>query len=194
MRSPRRTFSRGIISSRRMMPSARPRSTMTLPYSTRLTVPLAISPMRSLYSPYWRSRSASRTFCTITCLAFCAGTRPKSSGGSALGDQVADLGVGVAALGVGERDLRGVVLDRLDHLQHAGELGLAGLGVDLAADVVLAAVARLGRLLDRVLHRLDDDLAVDRLLARDRVGDLQQLQPVCADPCLRHAHATLHIN
>ena len=55
---------------------------MTLPYSTRLTVPLAISPMRSLYSSYWRSRSASRTFCTMTCLAFCADTRPKSSGGS----------------------------------------------------------------------------------------------------------------
>jgi hypothetical protein len=30
-------FSRGIDSSRRMMPSPRPRSTMMLPYSTRLT-------------------------------------------------------------------------------------------------------------------------------------------------------------
>ncbi len=54
---------------------------MTLPYSTRLTVPLTISPTRSLYSLWWRSRSASRTFCTITCLAFCAATRPKSKGG-----------------------------------------------------------------------------------------------------------------
>src|SRR5512134_3313564 len=55
---------------------------MTLPYSTRLTMPLTISPTRSLYSSYCRSRSASRTFCTMTCLAFCAATRPKSSGGS----------------------------------------------------------------------------------------------------------------
>ena len=55
---------------------------MTLPYSTRLTVPLTISPMRSLYSSNWRSRSASRTFCTITCLADCAAMRPKSIGGS----------------------------------------------------------------------------------------------------------------
>ena len=106
-----------------------------------------------------------------------------------LGDHVADLGIGVAPLGVGERDLGGVVLDLLDHLQHAGELGLAGLGVDLAADVVLGAVARFRRLLDRVLHGLDDDLAVDRLLARHSVGDLQQLQPVCAYACLRHTLA-----
>ncbi len=28
-----------------------------------------------------RSRSASRTFCTITCLAFCAAMRPNSIGG-----------------------------------------------------------------------------------------------------------------
>ncbi len=38
--------------------------------------------MRSLYSLYWRSRSASRTFCTITCLALCAAIRPRSIGGS----------------------------------------------------------------------------------------------------------------
>ena len=45
-------------------------------------MPLMMSPMRSLYSMYCRSRSASRTFCTITCLADCAAMRPYSSGGS----------------------------------------------------------------------------------------------------------------
>ena len=55
---------------------------MTLPYSTRLTWPLTISPMRSLNSSYWRSRSASRTFWTMTCLADWAAMRPKSMGGS----------------------------------------------------------------------------------------------------------------
>jgi hypothetical protein len=89
---------------------------MTLPYSTRLTVPLPISPMRSLYSLNWRSRSASRTFCTMTCLAFCADTRPKSSGGKRLGDQVAHLGLGIAALALGQRDLGRLVLDGVDHL------------------------------------------------------------------------------
>jgi hypothetical protein len=41
------------------------------------------------------------------------------------------------------------------------------------ADVRLRAVARLRRLLDGVFHRADDDLAIDRFLTRDRVGDLQ---------------------
>jgi hypothetical protein len=54
---------------------------MTLPYSTRLTSPLTISPMRSLYSSYCRSRSASRTFWTMTCFADCAAMRPNSKGG-----------------------------------------------------------------------------------------------------------------
>jgi hypothetical protein len=34
-----------------------------------------------LYSWYCRSRSASRTFWTITCFADCAAMRPKSNGG-----------------------------------------------------------------------------------------------------------------
>ena len=59
--------------------------------------------------------------------------------------------------------------------------GLAGLRVDGDADVVLGAVAGAGGLLDRLLDRLDDDLLLDRLLAGDRVGDLQQLEPVGGD-------------
>ena len=55
---------------------------MTLPYSTRFTTPLMMVPTRSLYSSYWRSRSASRTFCTMTCLAVWAAMRPNSSVGS----------------------------------------------------------------------------------------------------------------
>ncbi len=36
--------------------------------------------MRSMYSSYMRSRSASRMRCRITCLAVWAAMRPKSSG------------------------------------------------------------------------------------------------------------------
>ena len=71
-----------IVSSRRSSASARPRSTIRLPYSVRLTTPLMISPTRSLYSSNCLRRSTSRTRCTITCLAVCAAMRPKSIGGS----------------------------------------------------------------------------------------------------------------
>ena len=47
--------------------------------------------------------------------------------------------------------------------------------------VGLAAVTRARRLRDRVLHRMDDDAAVDRFLARDGVGDLQKFELVGAD-------------
>src|SRR5215475_842912 len=119
-----------------MMASPRPRSTMTLPYSTRLTMPLTMSPMRSLNSWYCRSRSASRTFCTITCLADCAAMRPYSSGGS-----VSAMVSRIGAAGIGQRNLVGMVLDVLDHQHVARETELALLGVDLGMHVGFAAVA-----------------------------------------------------
>ncbi len=73
--------------------------------------------------------------------------------------------------------------DLVDHGQNTRQARLAGLGIDLAADVVLGAVSRFGSLLDRVFHGLDDDLAINRFLARDRVCDLQQLEPVGANAC-----------
>ncbi len=52
---------------------------MMSPFSKRLTVPLTTSPMRWLYSAKMFSRSASRTFWKITCLAVCAAIRPSTS-------------------------------------------------------------------------------------------------------------------
>ena len=74
--------SRGIRLSRLRIASARPRSTTTLPYSTRFTMPEATSPTLSLYSSYWRSRSASRTRWTMTCFAVCVAILPNSTGGN----------------------------------------------------------------------------------------------------------------
>ena len=99
-----------------------------------------------------------------------------------LGDEVAELGGGIAVAGILQRGCRSPWFSIVvDHLQEALQLDLAGLRVDLGADVGLRAVARARRLLDRVLHRGDDDHAVDRLLARDRIGDLQEFQPICTD-------------
>ena len=57
----------------------RPSSRMMSPFSNRLIVPLTTSPIRSLYSPKMFSRSASRTFWKMTCLAVCAAMRPRTS-------------------------------------------------------------------------------------------------------------------
>ena len=73
-----------------------------------------------------------------------------------------------------ERDLGRLVLDRLDHLAQAQQPDVAGPAVDLGADVVLLAVFGAAGLLDGLLHRLQHFLAVDALVARDGVGDLQQ--------------------
>src|SRR5690606_9871559 len=73
----------------------------------------------------------------------------------------------------------------------AGQAQLAGLVVDLGADVVVRAIARLGALLDRFLDRLDDDLPVDALLARDSVGDGEQFQAVGGDSGHGHQASSL---
>ena len=97
------------------------------------------------------------------------------------GDPVAEARARVLLLRVGQRDLRRVVLDLVDDQQQPREADLAGLRVDLGAHFRLLAVARARRLLHRVLHRGEHDGAVDRFLARDRVDDLQKLEPVGAD-------------
>ena len=72
-------------------------------------------------------------------------------------------------------DLLEMILDLFGHFEHAPQAKVARIRVELGADVVLGAVAGAGRALDRVLHRLDDDAAVDQLLARDCVRDREQL-------------------
>src|SRR5665647_2638957 len=75
-RSPERRFSFGIMSPRRRRPSTRPDSTMRSPLSMRLTVPTNILSPRDMKSLSSISRSASRIFCRMTCLAACAPIRP----------------------------------------------------------------------------------------------------------------------
>src|SRR3712207_1544007 len=63
----------------------------------------------------------------------------------------------------------------LDHLGPALQLHLAVLAIDEGADVLLVPVLGAAGLLDGLLHRLQHLVALDHLLARDGVGDLQQL-------------------
>ena len=98
-----------------------------------------------------------------------------------IGDHVADESAGVVAASLIEGDFTGVVLDLIDHEEVAGQAQRAALRVDLGVNVGLGAVAGAGRLRDRLFHCLDDDLAIDHLLAGDRLGDLQEFEPIGAD-------------
>ena len=90
-------------------------------------------------------------------------------------DEVAERGAGLELLRILEADLLEIILDLLDHLDDAPQAQVARGRIELGADVVLGAVAGAGGALDRVLHRLDDDHPVDQFLARDGVGDRDQL-------------------
>ena len=96
------------------------------------------------------------------------------------GDEIADLCFRIAGPGVLEQDLGRLILDFIDDFHQALQLDLSGLSIDVGADVGFEPVTRTRRFLDRIGHRLQDDLLVDRFLPGDRVGDLQEFQPVCA--------------
>ena len=64
------------------MASVLPKSTITLPNSNLLTIPLKILSFLSTNSLNCLSRSASLTFELITCFAICAAIRPKSKEGN----------------------------------------------------------------------------------------------------------------
>jgi hypothetical protein len=96
-------------------------------------------------------------------------------------DEVADHGAWLQLLRVLEAHLLEIILDLLDHFDDAPQAQVAAVRIELGADVVLGAVAGAGGALDRVLHRLDDDHPVDQFLARDGVGDRDQLRLVRGD-------------
>ena len=89
-----------------------------------------------------------------------------------IGDGVADLRGGVTPAGVIEADLGRRVLHGIDHQHVARQMKFAALGVDLGADLGLAAIAGAGGLGDGVFHGAQHDAPIDRLFAGNRLGDL----------------------
>src|SRR3546814_8622918 len=70
-----------------------------------------------------------------------------------IGDEVAELGVGVAVSRKFQRNLRDVVLGLLDTLQQALPATFAGLGIAVGADVGFRTIAGARRLLDGEIGR-----------------------------------------
>ena len=89
-------------------------------------------------------------------------------------DDVADLRGRVAGARILQRNLDLVVIDHLDDVQITRDMRLAGLRIDVDANFVLAPVAGFRGALHRLFHRMQHDRFVDRLVARDGVGNLQK--------------------
>ena len=161
---------------------------MMSPLSRRLTVPTKIFSPRDRKSLSSCSRSASRIFCRITCLAACAPMRPIGTDSIGFLDVVAFLDVGDAVQRLGQQLLGIGVLQAglVGHHQPAAEgLVVAGVAVDRDADVDLAAVQLLGGRGERGLDRAEHDVAFDGLLARDGVHQHQHFA-IHRFPSLRH--------
>ena len=109
------------LSSRRMMASPRPRSTMMLPYSTRFTTPDTISLMRSLYSVHCRSRSAFADLLDDHLLGVLGSDAAEIDGGSGSAMKSPTSGGGISMAGIVQRDLGRLVLHRLDDLEQVAE-------------------------------------------------------------------------
>src|SRR6202040_922481 len=71
-----------------------------------------------------------------------------------VGNEIADLGLGVQPLSIGQRNLRRLVFDDIGDLAKAQQPDLAAVAVDFGADIVILAIFGAARLLDRLLHRL----------------------------------------
>ena len=180
MRSCVRTGSRGIIWSRGMKPSALPPRSTKMPLrSTRLTRPDTSVPTRPLYRSTTCARSASRTFCTMTCFAVCAAMRPKATDSERHFDVAARLGVRRDVERVLEAQflVREFEFGRVvgEHLPAAVRVVVARLAVDGDAHVDLLAVFLARSRRERCFERLEDDFLVDALLVGDGIHDHQDL-------------------
>ena len=139
-------------------------------------MPLTISPTRSLYSLELALALGLAHPLHDHLLGGLRGDAAEIDRRQRVDQEIADLGAGPWRAASIERDLGALVLDRVGDLAVARQADLAGLAVDDGADVVLVAVFGAAGLLDGLLHRLQHLVALDALLAGDRVGDLQQLQ------------------
>ena len=102
------------------------------------------------------------------------GDAPKIYRRQRLDQEFADLGVRLALARFLQGDLRNLFLNRLGHLDIAGQIDDAGRAVDGGADVMLVTVFGTPRLLDGLLHGFQHFLALDTLVARHRFRHLQQ--------------------
>ena len=134
---------------------------------------LTSSPTRPEYSEKIVSRSASRTFCRITCLAVCAEMRPKRIG--RLGRPQfprPTSSVGIDLAGVQQRNFLVRILHVLDHLFTPKISSAPVLLIEIRHQVFRCPEMLASGHQHGILHRIDDDLRIDALLLAQNLDGL----------------------
>src|SRR5215469_83938 len=103
-----------------------------------------------------------------------------------VGYEVADLGFRVQPLRLRQPNLGGLVLDRLGHLAEAEQPYLAVAAINFRSNIVILTVFRAARLLDRLLHGLQDLVAINSFVASNSVRDLQQFRASVGESGVHH--------
>ena len=140
-----------------------PRSTITSERSNRRTVPLMMSPTRSLNSVKMSAFSARRICCISACLAYWEAMRPKSGGRDFDFQFFAHLGIGLDPPGVEDGNLVVLGNDLLGDDQLGEGLDVAVLRVNDDAQFARRADRLLGGGQQRFLYRRDQDITADAL-------------------------------
>ena len=131
------------------------------PVSKRLTAAVTTSPIRSLYSSWTFSRSASRAFCESTCLTVCAAMRVSTGGfGNSISMSTSASSPYICLASVSEISVAGLV-DLVDDVLDREDFDHAGLGVEARAEILggLVGLARGGE--HGLFERGDDHLGLD---------------------------------
>ena len=144
--------------------SVLPRSSTRSWPSTRLTVQLTSSPARPEYSLKTVSRSASRTFWKITCLAVCAEIRPSASVGLGMRTSEPTNAARVDLHGFVQPDLVRRVGHFFHYFLHRVQLDRARLRIQIGDIIFIGTEMLLRRQQQRVLHGVEDDRRIDALL------------------------------
>ena len=185
-RSPTRCISFGISWSRVITPSMRPDSTITLPRSMRLTVP--VSRLSCALEEVVQDLLALGVADLLQdhLLRRLRADAAELDRLERLLDDVAELEVRVALGGVGDRELvRRLLVLLVGHDGPAPErIVVAGLAVDRHARVdLLVREALLRRRRERRFERREHDVLRHVLLARERVHEQQQFAVAFGDRC-----------
>ncbi len=104
------------------------------------------------------------------------GDAAKINGRQGIHQELADLRARFPRARSINADLSGFVFDFFNHFKIPREADFAGYPIDGGAYVVLVAILGAARLLNCLLHGFEDFIAINALVTRHGLGDLQQFR------------------